>query len=218
MRIPRSHRTNFGLTLLEAVVIIFSLSLLFLLLLPALGAAARKKNLIGCTDHLKQMGLAFRVWEGDHDDKYPMSVSSTNGGAMEIAAQGNAEVIFQAMSNALTSSKILVCPADIGRWPAPNFNRPLKSSNLSYFVNVEAKESNPQDVMMGDDNFEIRGLPVKSGLLVISATNAVAWSADRHQFRGNLWMADGSVQGINQTGLAGHLCSANAGAIRLAIP
>jgi len=186
--------------------------------LPALGAAAAKRSKIGCTYQLKQTGLAFRIWEGDRNDKYPMSVSVTNGGAMEFAAMGNAEVIFLVMSNELNTPKLLVCPGDKNRWPAPSFSTPLSSSNISYFINLDSSEANPQAVMTGDDNLEIRGVRVKSGLLTFSSNTPIAWTAERHGLSGNLGMADGSVQGANSSTLKIWLSSTNSAPIRLAIP
>jgi prepilin-type processing-associated H-X9-DG protein len=218
MKTTCSNQRNHALTLLEAVVVMFCLFIMVAMLLPALGAAASKRSKIGCMKQLKEMGLGFRVWEGDNHDKYPMSVSATNGGAMELAARGNAEAIFQAMSNTLSNPKILVCPADKSRWPVPNFSFPLTSKNISYFINVNASEANPQDFLCGDDNFEVHGVRVKSGLLEISATNPVVWSHDRHGFSVNVALADGSVQGVNNLGLKDWLRSTNFPAMRLAIP
>jgi prepilin-type processing-associated H-X9-DG protein len=223
MNLRVSDRRNYALTRIEAIVVIFSLLLLVIMLLPALGAAARKRSKIGCANQLKQMGLAFRIWEGDHQDKYPMSLAAKNGGVMEFAAQGNAEAIFQTMSNELSTPRILVCPADKDRWPALSFRSPLTSSNLSYFINPDSNESNPQDIMTGDDNLEIRGVRVKSGLLTISANNPIAWSADRHGRSGNVGMADGSCQNISNFGLTNYflnsvLSTTNATSWRLAIP
>jgi hypothetical protein len=45
-----------------------------------------KRQKIRCVNDLKQVGIAFRLWEGDNNDKYPMAVSVTNGGAMELIA------------------------------------------------------------------------------------------------------------------------------------
>jgi prepilin-type processing-associated H-X9-DG protein len=193
------------------------------MLLPALSAAERKRDKIGCVNQLKQMGSAFRIWEGDNRDKYPMGLAATNGGAMEFAALGNAEAIFQTMSNELSTPRILVCPADKGRWPALSFRSPLTSSNLSYFINPDSNEANPQDIMTGDDNLEIRRVRVRPGLLTLSANTPIAWSADRHGFSGNLGMADGSCQSATCSGLSNYLfnsflSSTNAVSLRLAIP
>ncbi len=206
------------MTLLEAVVVVFIIAMLAIMLLPALVRPPRTHSQGSCINNLIQVGLAFRIWEGDNNDKYPMSVPATNGGAMEAAARGNAMWVFQVMSNELSTPKILVCPADKGRRPAPSFSTPLTSSNISYFINPDSNEANPQDIMMGDDNLEIRGMRVKSGLLTISSDTPIAWTAERHKSSGFILMADGSVQGAINSTLKNWLASTNSAPIRLAIP
>jgi prepilin-type processing-associated H-X9-DG protein len=122
------------------------------------------------------------------------------------------------MSNELSSPKILVCPQDKHRHAATNFNARLMADNLSYFVNPDSNEANPQDIMSGDDNLEIRGVRVKSGLLIITSNTPIAWTADRHRLSGNIGMADGSVQGVSNLGLTNYLFSTNTAGLRLAIP
>jgi len=218
MKLRNSDRRNQALTLLEALVVVFLLSMLAVALLPALIRPPQSRGHLNCVNNLKQIGLAFRIWEGDNNDKYPMAVSATNGGAMEAAIRGNPMAVFQVMSNELSTPKILVCPADQRRWPAPSFSTPLSSSNISYFISLDSSETNPQDVLTGDDNLEIRGVRVKSGLLTISSNTPIAWTADRHGLSGNLGMADGSVQGANNLMLRNWLSSTNSATIRLAIP
>jgi prepilin-type processing-associated H-X9-DG protein len=218
MKLRGVNQKKRGMTLVEAVVVIFSLFVVVAVLLPTMGAAASKRDKLSCVNHLKQMGLGFRVWAGDNNDKYPMGISGTNGGAMEFAALGNAEAIFQAMSNTLSSPKILVCPADKSRWPVPSFKYTLTWKNISYFLNVDASEANPQDFLAGDDNLEIHGARVKSGLLEISSNIPVAWFPGRHRFSGNVAMADGSVSAVNDSGLRNWFNSTNFTPMRVAIP
>src|SRR3974377_1288221 len=102
MKLSSSNQRNRALTLMEVLVIIAALVILAAVLLPALAAAKRKSSKINCVSNLKQIVIAFRIWEGDHDDKYPMFVSVTNGGAMELVATGNVTACFQVMSNELS--------------------------------------------------------------------------------------------------------------------
>lgn len=203
--------------MLEALVVMFLLFMLAIVLLPALVQRPQRHAMhINCQNNLKQMGLAFRIWEGDHGDKYPMAVSVSNWGAMEAVRQGNPLLVFQVMSNELSTPKLLICPNDKLRTWATNFS--LTSSNVSYFVNIDAVEVEPQDIMTGDDNFEIGGTAMGSGLWVISSNTPIAWSRDRHRHSGNIAMADGSVQGFNNSMLRERLQSTNVAPMRLSIP
>jgi len=59
---------------------------------------------------------------------------------------------------------------------------------------LDASTNYPQAFLSGDDNFEIGGVPVKSGLLQFSTNTTIAWTGARHEFAGNIGLADGSVQ------------------------
>lgn len=206
------------MTLLEALFVIFLLFMLAIVLLPALASRHSTGQRINCSNNLKQIGISFRIWEGDNNDKYPMFVSVTNGGAMEAVAGGNAIAVFQVMSNELSTPKLLVCPEDKHHHAATNFYDDLTASTVSYFVNVEGTEANPRGILTGDDNFKVRGVAVKSGLLVLSSNTPVTWSANRHKFFGYLLTTDGSVQQANNATLKAWLFSTNSTAVRLAIP
>jgi len=213
-----SNQRNHALTLFEVLVVIAVLALVAAILLPALAASKRKSARLGCENNLKEIDLAYRVWEGDNGDKYPMFVSDTNGGAMELIATGNVAACFQVMSNELSIPKILVCQKDTDRIAATNFTTDFDNSKISYFVNPDAAEAYPQMLLLGDDNFEIGGIPVKSGLLELSTNAPISWSAARHKFVGNLAIADGNVQQVSQDGLRQAIQNSGLATNRFAIP
>jgi prepilin-type N-terminal cleavage/methylation domain-containing protein len=169
------HQQKKAFTLIELLVVIAIIAILAAMLLPALAAAKRKAQKINCTNNLKQIGLAFRIWEGDNGDKYPMAVPSAQGGAQEfasnlgttVAASGyiNVPYLFSVMSNELSTPKVVLCPSDASvrtvasgfvanpannGAPANNYN--FTNGNVSYFVCGDAADAYPQMVLSGDRN------------------------------------------------------------------
>ena len=199
---PRfSHQRNRALTLTEVLVVIVVVIFLIGFLLPALEAAKQKARRIACVNNLKEIGIASRLWEGDNNGKYPMSVSVTNGGAMEVIGAGNAYLLWQTMSNEFHSPKNLHCPADTGRIAATNFTIGFSDANVSYFVNQDAAETYPQMILDGDDNLLVDGKPVQPGILNLRTGSTIAWTKDRHHGVGNIGLADGSAQQVTGDGL-----------------
>ena len=94
---PRlSKKRNAAMTLFEVGVVIAIVMILVVLILPRL-ARPRTATVINCANNLKQLGLAYRIWEGDNGDIYPMGISVTNGGSMEMVATGNVVKTFLVM-------------------------------------------------------------------------------------------------------------------------
>jgi prepilin-type processing-associated H-X9-DG protein len=217
---PRcSNKKTTALTLIEVLVIILVLGVFFLMIdFGPSGNAKRKALKINCINNLKQVGLAYRLWAGDHGDKYPMDVSVTNGGTMELSNGKNAWINFLVMSNELTTPKLLYCPADVDGFSATNSWVGFNNQRINYFVGLNADTNHTQAFLAGDDNFEIGGVTVKSGLLELSTNAPVAWTAARHKFAGNILLADGSVQQCSNSGLTNLFHQTGLATNRLAIP
>ncbi len=213
-----NHR-NGAMTLIELLAVLVIITVLVAMILPSLARPRHKGSTrIWCVNNHKQDGLAFRIWEGDNNDKYPMAVSRTNGGAMEFTSGPNAFRAFQVMSNEISTPKVLICPmeTDNARSIATNFND-FCNSNISYFVGLDAAETNATMILSGDHNIT-NGTPLKNGLLALTTNELARWTTEVHNKVGNILMADGSVQQDSTTGLQDQIAKTGVVTNRLLMP
>jgi prepilin-type processing-associated H-X9-DG protein len=200
MNISKSKQRNQGLTLVEALVVISVIAFGVLLLLPAFARNGRQAPRIVCMSNLKQTGLAFRIWEGDHGDHFPMTFYTNKLGEPLYANAANGYRYFQAMSNELNNPKVLICPADNSRNPATNWGPDFSGRHISYFLSMEAAETYPQMILAGDSNLT-NGTKLQDGLMEVTSNSSVGWTKERHNRAGNIAMADGSVQQFSNDAL-----------------
>jgi type II secretory pathway pseudopilin PulG len=210
------------MTLIEVLMVLAVVLVAVAFILPRMlrprSMAATRSTRIQCVNNLKQIGLAFRVWEGDNNDTYPMFVPETQGGAMEFTSGPNVWRQFQVMSNELSTPKILFCPveSDRDRFIASNFTW-LNNSNLSYFAGIVSNEVNPQLILSGDHNIT-NGTALKNGVLELTASRPSGWTADMHSMVGNIGLSDGSVQQVSTVGLQTAVASVAPDTNRLQMP
>ncbi len=187
-------------------MVIVIIAILAALLLPVLQRAGGKGRAVQCANNLKQMGVAFHAFAHEHDDKFPMQVSTNAGGTLEFVRAGNrlgsnfffAFRHFQALSNELGETKILVCPTD-ARAPAAGFAT-LKNENVSYFVAPNAELGRADGFLAGDGNLS-RPSGAAGAILRLGANDAARWASNLHAQQGNILFADGHVERLNDASL-----------------
>jgi prepilin-type processing-associated H-X9-DG protein len=214
MKLMRKN-SKAALTLVEVLTIVAILMILvafvFGYVIAPLHYYSARAPGISCMNNLKQTGLAFRLWAQDNNDKFPMEVSITNGGAMESATNGNLVSVFQVMSNELNTPKILRCPADtLGEYATEfeNFGR----TNISYFANLDGSAGLPGTLLCGDRNIT-GGRLAPPGILELTPGMLLDWDKKLHtkgwEIRltrvklyergfGNIAYADGSVSALDR--------------------
>jgi hypothetical protein len=124
------------------------------LLLPALSKAKERATSINCMNNMKQIGLAYKMWEVDHNGQFPWAVSVAKGGTMELAIPGRDNldpnpIHFEVLSNQLATPKILVCVSDKTNTVALQFQN-LQPNNVSYQLHTgtSVSDANPSQVLV----------------------------------------------------------------------
>lgn len=140
-----------------------------------------------CNANLNALGAWFSADDINGRDNYlPWTISAARGGTLEfVTSNCMTYKHFTAMSSYLVSPKILVCPTD-SRTNASSWQE-MSDWNLSYFVGVGSRRSEPSSVLAGDRN--LRHLTNQSG--------GFRWEEKRMHGRfGNVLRADGSVHDL----------------------
>lgn len=202
----KAGRRARAFTLLELLTTIAIIAVLAALLLPALQNSYRKARRAVCTSQLKQVGTAFHSWAHDHNDLYPMQVSTSAGGTKEFAEQAalnpNESFTyrhFQAVSNELLVAKVLLCPAEKARTAARDFES-LRNENISYWLNNDAVFGHPSSPLAGDRNVRTSGR-TEWTFVQFGAGDALEFSADLHGHRGNVAFGDAHVDTLDSAAL-----------------
>ena len=191
---------SWAFTLLELLSVIAIITILAMLLLPALSKARARARQVECVSQLRQVGVAFHAFAHDHNGHFPMRLPVSAGGTAEsaMAARKDAgEFAFsylhlQVLSNDLTTPKLLVCPAD-DRQPAFGFST-MQNQNLSYFVGLNADYPYPTSILAGDRNLTNDWAGTAGTLARVGGNFALRWTFELHRFKGNLLFSDGHVE------------------------
>lgn len=201
----RSNRVR-PFKLIELLVVIAIIAILASLLLPALGRAKHQARRTACANNLKQVGLSLRLWADNYDGKFPWRVEQARGGGMPNGTD-NARVNLQLslVSNELSATRILLCPADVRRVAATNFAT-LALTNVGYALCNEADETRPRVILATDRNlsgYDFTGLPDNINCFVLSSPDTCARTAAWRRGSchganaGTIVLGDGSVQQLN---------------------
>jgi hypothetical protein len=195
--VRRFVRRNSAFTRLELVALLCVIAVVSVLFLPMLAQAKRKASRVACINNLKDIGLVHRIFATDNNDLFVFQIPIANGGTMEFT--NNIVPHFQALSNELSTPKILICPERNPRTiPATSF-AVFAPSNTDYFIGLLASQTNSASILAGETSFTINGAPHGHGLLRLSTNTIVSYPANLHADKRppSLVLADGSAIYLN---------------------
>jgi prepilin-type processing-associated H-X9-DG protein len=182
-----------GLTRMETLVILAVVIVLVIVFWPS--KQERKARTLTCINNLKEIGLGLTMYADNNNGRFPLQVPATNNSVTELIYSNRVFPRYQVASNELGHyPKILICPFDITRQAAADFET-LNDSNISYFLNTDAIRNSPSNSILSGDRFLRSGRQsVKSGLFILTTNSSMSWTPRVHKGGGNLGWSDGSVQ------------------------
>ena len=117
------RKRHHGFTLIELLVVIAIIAILAAILMPVFAQAREKARQAGCQSNLKQIGMAFRMYVQDYDERFP--ANSPPG------SPSNYHIVYAGSWNGWISNllqpyeknyQIYVCPSKSGA--SLNFREP----------------------------------------------------------------------------------------------
>lgn len=195
MKILQTKHRRSAFTFTEVALVLIVVVLLAAFFLSARTGSRKATGLI-CLSNVKQIGLAFRIWANDHEEKFPWQVPIANGGSMEFLEATQAFRHFLVASNEMNTSRILTCRQDAKRSATTNWSR-VSNRNLSYFVGLDAKTGNSQSILLGDRSLSTNQ-SLGQGVLTISTNQQMSWAPGLHPNFGNIGFSDGSAEMFHQ--------------------
>lgn len=210
-----THRETAALTLVEVLIALGVVGVLFAVFVPGCQYHSAKAPRIKCVNNLKQIGLAFRIFASDHHEKFPLEISTRDGGSKEFVEFGLVLPHLLVISNELSTPKLLICPSD-RRIAGVTFGE-LRDGNISYFVGLDANHTNPKSLVAGDRNIT-NGSAGNERMLFLTTNQPAGWTKEIHQHAGNVVFGDGSVQQLTSGRLRQVLSDSGVATNRLAVP
>lgn len=224
MKIQAATRRVHALTLVEVLIVLATIAVIAFLIRP--GGYTHKVNKeeamrIRCVSNLKQVTLSYKLFATDHNDLYPMQVSTNEGGSLEFNGSTDVFENYRSLSNELYVPRVLVCPEDQGRTVATNFQADFSSNrNISYFVGLNATDTQPGMFLTGDRYIALNGKPL-TGIQDLQPVDGLAWwtmGGHSEYGGGNMGLADGSVQSFSSEVLRDNLLNTGSTTNLVAIP
>ena len=211
------RRGTAGLSSIELLAVVGLLVVVVLVAISAVSNQSRKREADGlrCERNLRNIGLAFRIFATDHNDRFPAPFMERNGGELTSI---DLLMVYRSMSNLLSTPRVLHCPSDPkGRNDSTNFNT-MTLQNISYFTSLSADEHLPQVMLGGDRNLATNGVAVGSGFFAMGTNAQVGWTKVLHVEMGQVVMSDGSVQQLSSSRLKASLKDQDIATNYLVIP
>jgi prepilin-type N-terminal cleavage/methylation domain-containing protein len=107
--IASARRSQDGFTLIELLVVIAIIAILAAILFPVFAKARERAQVTTCVSNMKQIGLQFRMYADDNDDRLPYAQDPSDGNHF-----GKLPLVWSVMKPYGGTFEFWRCPSDTG--------------------------------------------------------------------------------------------------------
>lgn len=185
---------------MELLLCILILGVLAALLFPTLGSMVDKAREASCASNLRQIGVGFFAYAGDHDNTFPRTYYSPSGNWGDLSGSVWRQILRgETGGEKYLDAKVLKCPAVKGSgesygmtslllWsPAPIH----RTDDVPKFFTLMLKRRSEWPLVTDADNVAVYDLDDPK-----ETANVDRRYSARHDTHANLLMADGHVEKV----------------------
>ncbi len=126
-----------GFTLVELLVVLAIIGVLTAILLPALVRARESACRTSCTNNLRQIGLAFAMYELEHDGKYPSADDPDSSGVWFWMGRGWRKAIEEYVPRGKDNPGVFWCPSDPRSEMGTRFDGTTYAYSMAFYHSPE---------------------------------------------------------------------------------
>ncbi len=165
-----SNNLKKGFTLIELLVVIAIIAILAAILFPVFGRARENARRSSCQSNIKQIGLGFKQYTQDYDEKFPVAISNNN-----VAATYDPGDLgwAQALQPYLKSPQIFQCPSETNP-PVVDTTVPIAQTQLPGYSDYWSNALVVNNSGVSEASLEAQALTVLNGDGQSNPANAAA--------------------------------------------